>query len=92
MDVLETLGKMNEMRQAFIQSDLGQTLGQEWDNARLTMAASFDLRLRSMETLYARDPGQSAVLHHEPPAPLGPSPQPEPAPSPAPAPSVEPER
>ena len=54
------------------------------------MAASFDLRLRTMEILHLRDPGQSAILHHDPandsPAPLGPSLQPEPTPS------VEPER
>lgn len=82
----ETLGKMNQMRETLIQTDIGQTLGQEWNNARLTIADSFDLRLRTMETLYSRDPGQGAMLHQEPEVARDQAPEPAP---PAPAPDMD---
>lgn len=46
-------------------SQIYDRMGQEWDAARETMAMTFDTRLRTMEMIYPRDPGQGAVMQHD---------------------------
>lgn len=72
----ETLNNMS--------SQIYERMGQEWDAARESLAATFDTRLRTMETLYSRDTTVSSAINHDQAAPMGPGPQQEP--------EVEPER
>ena len=58
-------------------SQVYERLGNEWDAARETLAATFDTRLRTMETLYSRDTTVNNTINHEAPTPMGPAPEPE---------------